>query len=210
MSCAEARLALGAYVLGALDAVERQAVDAHLGRCQHCRDELAGLAALPGLLGRLSGEEAQAARVPPSDAPLRGALATLSRRRRRRFRLAAVAAVAVLALAGGTAMVAALRPPAASPAATVQSNTGGVQAQVSAVARGWGSEVSLRLTGVPPGTRCSLVVIARDGRREVAATWQVTYAGSARVTGATSIGVDQLAGYAIVTDRGQTLLSIRP
>jgi len=58
MDCAEARLSLGVYVLGAIDPAERALVDAHLATCRDCRDELAGLAGLPALLARVSTEEA--------------------------------------------------------------------------------------------------------------------------------------------------------
>jgi hypothetical protein len=52
--CAEARQALGVYVLGAISPAERALVDRHLAVCRDCRDELAGLAGLPGLLGCLT------------------------------------------------------------------------------------------------------------------------------------------------------------
>ncbi len=58
--CAEVRLSLGAYVLGALDPADRSRVDAHLSGCPDCRDELASFAALPGLLGRVSRSEIEA------------------------------------------------------------------------------------------------------------------------------------------------------
>lgn len=47
MDCAEARLSLGVYVLGAIDPAERALVDSHLAGCRDCRDELAGLAGIP-------------------------------------------------------------------------------------------------------------------------------------------------------------------
>jgi anti-sigma factor RsiW len=51
-------ISLGAYVLGALDRLERAELEAHLEVCPTCRLELDGLAALPDLLSRLSVEEA--------------------------------------------------------------------------------------------------------------------------------------------------------
>jgi anti-sigma factor RsiW len=36
--CAEARISLGAYVLGAIDPAERALVDAHLAARRDCRD----------------------------------------------------------------------------------------------------------------------------------------------------------------------------
>ena len=53
MDCAEARLSLGVYVLGAIDPAERALVDSHLAGCRDCRDELAGLAGIPALLSRV-------------------------------------------------------------------------------------------------------------------------------------------------------------
>ena len=35
--CAEVRLSLGAYVLGALDPADRSRVDTHLAGCPECR-----------------------------------------------------------------------------------------------------------------------------------------------------------------------------
>jgi hypothetical protein len=52
-------IALGAYVLGALDRDERCELEAHLETCAICRAELERLAPLPGLLSRLSAAEAE-------------------------------------------------------------------------------------------------------------------------------------------------------
>ncbi|MCK9896208.1 anti-sigma factor [Frankia sp. AgB32] len=51
--CAAPKIALGAYVLGALDPAERSELEIHLAGCAVCRAELASLAGLPGLLSRL-------------------------------------------------------------------------------------------------------------------------------------------------------------
>src|SRR5580692_7851376 len=56
-TCAEARISLGVYVLGAIDPSERGLVDAHLATCRDCRDELAGMAGLPALLARVNPDE---------------------------------------------------------------------------------------------------------------------------------------------------------
>jgi hypothetical protein len=52
-------VALGAYVLGALEREERAGLEAHLETCDICREELDRLAPLPGLLSRLTVEEAE-------------------------------------------------------------------------------------------------------------------------------------------------------
>jgi hypothetical protein len=56
--CQEARVALGVYVLGAIDPDERELVDAHLATCEACRAELAEFADLPALLALVPAGEA--------------------------------------------------------------------------------------------------------------------------------------------------------
>lgn len=48
----------GAYVLGALTPADRSAYERHLAICPTCREDVAQLAGLPGLLGRLDTEVA--------------------------------------------------------------------------------------------------------------------------------------------------------
>ncbi|MER6596669.1 zf-HC2 domain-containing protein, partial [Micromonospora purpureochromogenes] len=43
----------GAYVLGALAPADRAAYERHLAGCAACREAVAEIAVLPGLLGRL-------------------------------------------------------------------------------------------------------------------------------------------------------------
>ncbi len=66
--CQEARIALGVYVLGAIDPDERAAVDEHLDTCPRCRDELAEFMELPALLALVPSEEA----IALADGPLPG------------------------------------------------------------------------------------------------------------------------------------------
>jgi predicted anti-sigma-YlaC factor YlaD len=51
-NCAQIRHELGAYLVGAISPRDRAVLVGHLATCDQCRDELAGLAALPGLLRR--------------------------------------------------------------------------------------------------------------------------------------------------------------
>jgi hypothetical protein len=55
----------GAYILGALSPAERAEYERHLATCPACRESIAALAVLPGLLGRLDPMSAQ----PPLPAP---------------------------------------------------------------------------------------------------------------------------------------------
>jgi hypothetical protein len=54
MTCEQARMSLGVYVLGALDPAEDRAVERHIDRCPTCRAELTELEDLPLLLRRVS------------------------------------------------------------------------------------------------------------------------------------------------------------
>jgi anti-sigma factor RsiW len=81
--CQEARIALGVYVLGAIDPDERALVDEHLDTCEECRAELAEFMELPGLLAMVPAEEAIAlAEGPlPGDAQLLPPMTFLTRPR---------------------------------------------------------------------------------------------------------------------------------
>ncbi len=56
--CAEVGALLGVYLTGAIAPGDRCELTRHLVGCQQCRDELAGLAGLPGLLRRAPGPAA--------------------------------------------------------------------------------------------------------------------------------------------------------
>jgi hypothetical protein len=59
------RIALGAYVLGALDPVENDQVQRHLLECVDCRNEYRDLAAMPGLLATTTETEMASGPMPP-------------------------------------------------------------------------------------------------------------------------------------------------
>jgi len=111
LSCTEATHSLGSYLVGALDPRERADVETHLAHCPACRDELAGLAALPGLMSRLTTEEVLAGPPPVDDALLERLLAAASWQRRlaRRRRIVSAAAAAVLLVGGALGTVSAYR-----------------------------------------------------------------------------------------------------
>jgi hypothetical protein len=113
----------GAYVLGALSPAERAEFERHLGTCASCREAVASLAVLPGLLGRLDPASAIAladgaatpASAPPTILPRVLAAADQQRRftqrrtRRRRAVFSAVFALAALMLVVGVGMVVHMR-----------------------------------------------------------------------------------------------------
>jgi predicted anti-sigma-YlaC factor YlaD len=56
-ACEEIRLELGVYLLGAIGAADRRALEGHLACCPDCRNMLAELAGLPGLLNRVPASD---------------------------------------------------------------------------------------------------------------------------------------------------------
>jgi hypothetical protein len=210
------RLSLGAYVLGALDPVERAAVDGHLSRCPLCRDELAGLAAMPGLLSRVRVEDVLEPAPSPSPAAAERLIGRLraARRARRRRLGAAAGAVALAAIAAGAIVLGTQGTggnPTSKPVASISATSArtGVTASFGLRPAAWGTAVRVRLRGVPPNTRCKLIAYSRGGRREVAGTWRATYDGTADVQAATAIPHSQLASFEVATAGDRRLLSAR-
>ena len=209
MDCHEATLSLGAYVVGALDPRERADVEAHLAHCPMCRDELATLAPLPGLMSRLTLEEAVSGPPPVDDAILERLLTAASRDRRaashRRW-LAVAAAVVVLA-GGTTAGVAMHSSMSAKHWQQVSAQSNGVHMRVDIEPASTGTKLQLWLRGVQPGERCRLIAIADDGSQDIAGSWEATYSGTATIPATTSINRDHLRRLVIKTYDGQTLVS---
>ncbi len=210
MMCEQAELALGALVLGALEPVERAAVQAHLNGCVRCRGTLGEFAELPGLLSRLSPEEAAYGLPEPSPDLLPRMVAAargVTAERRRRRRLLAVAAAAVLAVSGTAAGLGLSGSDV--PAQTVVSATDSstrVHAMISFARAGVGTSLTVAVSGVAPEEHCQLVVVAADGTREVAAIWVATYAGDARVQGSTRLPREEIREVMVVTDDGRQLV----
>ncbi|GAA4596091.1 hypothetical protein GCM10023194_67310 [Planotetraspora phitsanulokensis] len=105
MTCDDARMSLGVYVLGALEDDEIAEVEAHLDGCPECRAELAELSGLPPVLALVSEDDIRHAAAPPR-AVLERLVATSVRRSRWSRALLSLAASVVVAALGGTAWLA--------------------------------------------------------------------------------------------------------
>jgi anti-sigma factor RsiW len=227
-ACGERRIALGAYVLGALDPPERDELEDHLAGCADCRAELAALVAMPAALGRLSTVEALAAGEgrratagaahASTPSVLERALAELARRRRSarlRWRVAAASGtVAVLALGVAVGVLVATRPASTAPATVAARFSGsdsstGVSASAALYTEPWGSSIHLDVAGVTPGDQCELVAIGRDGSQQVAGAWSVGYTGGVAITGSTGISPSQVASLEVVTTSGSALVDLQ-
>jgi Putative zinc-finger len=209
LSCTEATHALGTYLVGALDPRERADVEAHLAHCPACRDELAGLAGLPGLMSRLTTEEVLAGPPPVDDALLERLLRSAARDRkvaRQRRWLTAVAAVFVL-LAGSVGGVTAYRAVTAPQVHTVAASSGPVHMSVKMATMSTGTSMTLWLSGVPSGEHCRLIAVSDTGQRETAGSWEATYSGNAVIKGTTSFGYQHINKLVIETFDGTELVS---
>jgi anti-sigma factor RsiW len=184
--CREWRESLGAFVLGQLPADERAAVEAHIEGCEDCRAELALLTPVAEALMLADPRQVETAPRPPRSLAYRVArgIATerLARRRRRLrigagFATAAAAATAVvlaLVLGGGNPA------PSSSPATkrvAFASTPRGVEIGAQLAPRPWGSEISVQVRGIRPGTRCEVWVRGPGGKRVPAGSFRYRYEG---------------------------------
>ncbi|MFE5301383.1 zf-HC2 domain-containing protein [Streptomyces sp. NPDC056632] len=188
---------LGPYVLGVLDGAEARTIEEHLAVCQECSVEVAALRELEAALGEVPQEAFLDGPPQGGDLLLQRTLrqmrterAATTRRRRTLVGLAAAAAFAGVFWAGATSGSQA--PPVALPLPTPTATTttlaspppGTMMASATDAASGarltvrvtpaaaW-VRVHATVTGLPPGERCTLMVVGRDGSRTPAGSWVV-------------------------------------
>lgn len=176
----------GAYVLGALAPAERAEFERHLATCPSCRDEVAALAVLPGLLGRLDAATAIPAIEAPPSILLRTMAAVATRRRaerRRRLWTALAAGLAALVVATGAGLgvhmvdASPASPPGLSAMVPVTDHVP-VTAELALVAAAGGTRVDMQCrysTGYDGLWIIRLVVFPRwGGTGEQIGTWTAT------------------------------------
>jgi hypothetical protein len=225
--CRQVRSALGVYLLGAIGPAERIAVDRHLAGCTDCREELAGLASLVGRLGTVPAGDAVKLAADPEDDSGRAGLgdggtrvllrrAARLRRRRMWRRVAAAAAVALLAAGALAAGARALTEPASQPLAVVWPETvhgsnpvSGAAAIVRYRARPWGVQIVVRVSRIPPGTRCELRVVTAGGQQATGASWTVAaFRNGGWYPASAPFAEDGVRDFKVVS-AGRTLVSVR-
>jgi hypothetical protein len=190
-ACHNMRQSLGVYVVGALDPAERMLVDLHLAGCRECREELAGLAGLPALLGRVPARDAERVILesaelrdleePPAELLARLLKEVAARRSTGRWRgILAAAAAVIFAIASGVAGAHFLIPGSDGQPSHIGAEVAkafnpvtGVAATVSYRPVSWGTAVDVKVSGIPAGTSCTLWAVNADGTRFPAGSWKV-------------------------------------
>jgi len=156
----------GAYVLGALAPAERAAYERHLATCSFCREAVAEIAVLPGLLGRL--DPADFAKLldptlsPPAPRPPRRAPQPVApahnvarRRKARRVRVLSTAlAAAVVGLVVGIGVVFVTGNRGPEPKATASATVA-----MAAIDSSVPLSADINLVGANGGTKISLICL---------------------------------------------------
>ncbi|MFI1279589.1 anti-sigma factor family protein [Streptomyces sp. NPDC020858] len=228
---------LGPYVLGVLDAEEVRRIEVHVSGCVQCREEVAALREMEAALGEVPEEAFLDG--PPQGGDLllqrtlrqmRGERAGEQRRRAGLAGLAVAASLAAVFFAGtqlGTAdsgPVALPLPP--SPTATADPSPPPKNTKVaSATDPGTGARMTVKMTpaakwvrvnaavtGVPPGERCRLVVVSKDGTRTTAGGWvtgnQTGEAKGASLDGSAAVDQTDVKAILVENEAGRTFVSV--
>jgi anti-sigma factor RsiW len=239
MSAGRDHADIDSYVADELTPDEIRAVEEHLETCTECREEAAVLRELQQLLADMPPEVLLDG--PPDDADLLlqrtlrqvRTESSAAEGRRRHLAAAAAAAVAAVALVGGVLVgrvtlgeqtVIAAAPPSSTttqPAAPAQAGIRyasaldpGTGARLTAAitpAAGW-VRVNVAVTGIPAGERCQLIVIGKDGSREMAGGWLVSAqsaTGGTTLDGSALIAPDDVAGVAVQNTAGKQFVEAK-
>jgi len=198
-------LSLGVYVLGAADAEERRRVQAHLPTCEACQAELARIAPLPGLLGKVPPGMRPNAGILP-DTPTRPSPASHRTSRRhaagRQWWLTAAAACATAAagvLTGHWLVPAETPHPAAGIVLTGSNRASHVSVTARLTATSWGTSIELQLRGLPRNVVCRLIVRSRTGATEVGGVWDAWRDGPIKVPASVAWQPSGIASLQVVT-----------
>ncbi|MFE4309479.1 zf-HC2 domain-containing protein [Streptomyces sp. NPDC056891] len=229
---------LGPYVLGVLDETDTRRLEAHVNDCAACREEVSALREMEAALGEVPPEAFLDG--PPQGGDLllqrtlrqmRGESAKARNRRGGLIGLAAAAALAGVFWAGTatsgagdpvalppnpppTSTTAPATPPPGTRVASATDATSGARMTVRVTPAAAWVRVHAAVTGLPPGERCKLVVVGRDGSRTTAGSWVVGEApGGGEGKGASldgSAAVDPADVQAVVVENeaGKTFVTV--
>jgi anti-sigma factor RsiW len=219
---------IAGYLMEMLTPDEKQQADEHLSRCPECRAEVDSMQSWADALREVPDE--MLLDGPPDDADLllqrtlRQVRKESSAKRYRRTAVLASTAAAVIAVAiGGGVLVGrstAPSTPVAGPTASVVAGTRSGAAEDAATgarmsvtvtpAAGW-VRVNATVVGIPPGEKCRVEVVARDGTRVLAGSWLAGPAAKTRpvtLNGSALIDPAQVQAVRVVNTAGQQYVKV--
>ncbi|GAA3937048.1 anti-sigma factor family protein [Actinoplanes auranticolor] len=222
----------GAYVLGALSPAERAAYERHLATCSFCREAVADIAVLPGLLGRLDPDDFAKLLAPDLPPPrtrrnsmpdLVMAAQSTRREERRRVRwrvLGSALTAACLALVVGIGAVFWMgrggTPDPSVPGPTVAMTPANervpVTARINLASAGGGTRVNL-ICFYNKGDAASepytirLMAYGPDDESEQLGSWTASPGKEVKMSGLTHFTAGTLSRLALVRTDDRTLLS---
>lgn len=206
MACAVTE-SIGAYVLGRTSRSERARLEVHLQLCVICRAAVDDLRPVVDLLGTVDLADLPPAE--PSPGLFDRVLAAAASSRQRHWLRRAFGAAALAAACAGVVVVVADHQAPSQPGPVIATATeDGVSGTAELVGTGEGTRIHLRLSGIPSGETCRLIVRDKAGVDDRAATWSVGYRHTLDAPASTSIPVGEISGLGIVTTTGRELLSI--
>jgi hypothetical protein len=200
--------------IGMLDEAESAALAAHLEGCEACRAEAAELQPVANALAEADprrvmvtpGERPQPSPVLRETVLAQLATASAQRRRRRGAVVLAAAAAVILVAILVVGMLTRSEGPAGEEVALTGPPGGSASATAVLEAKGWGTAISLEVSGLEPGRVYNVWLREPDGDRVGAGSFiAVRTTGSMHVAGASALHADQAAGIGIST-RGETVL----
>jgi hypothetical protein len=207
------------YLLGALEADERLAYEAHLATCSSCQASLADIAVIPPLLAGLDesafGAPMDAAPTPLPDTLLPGLTQTATRERARHRWL--TTGVGLLAAACAIALIVILGPATNGPKPASWAMTALVATPVDATIalqpRPWGTEIDLtcwyqRGATEPPSDRYELVAHGADGTTYDLGSWRLAPGRRVTFTSGTALGESQIKDLQVIETNGPAVLGL--
>jgi hypothetical protein len=213
----------GAYVLGALSPAERAAFEQHLAGCPACREAVAQLAVLPGLLRRLGPQEATQPLAESVDRlPRLIERVHMGRRKRARQRrlstvslvalcLALLAGMGITVLRGDHPHYAIWTNPPMVPMTQVAAHTE-VTAEVAVREVEGGVEVAMHCLYPADGRNARpwtfrLVALGSDGATEQVGSWTAAPGQDVTLTGTTRFHLSDLVRLELRGHDGSPLLA---
>jgi hypothetical protein len=207
-----------AYLLGALDADERLAYEAHLATCRRCRASLADISVIPPLLAGLDESvfaapiEAVPTAVPDTLLPR---LVQAAARERARHRWLTTG-LGLLAAACAIALIVVIVPATSSPKLASWAMTALVATPVDATIalqpRSWGTEIDLtcwyqRGAAEPSSDRYELVAHGADGATYDLGSWRLAPGQRVIFTSGTALTETQIKNLQITQPNGPAILA---